>query len=410
MSSQLKKSELIQIEVSDLRVENEKLRRDLNRALVETDQVKSSSSANETRVQRDLCLVQDRNLELELELNHMKEEIEHCKAMTTSADEEHKKMSLSMVSRVNGLGSELKRSKLEKELLVEEVKDLRLLLSRSEGALETINSHGEGKDSRVRPSNGDGNNDCVHDQERLEPRLLRQADEERFHQQQITRTLRYRPVDVQTKDPLMYSSTHYQSNHQIIGQKVLQSESTYGARHANSNLVHDAPQFCHLKSLLKQDYSNFHQEDRRLESTAIRAETYTGFVPNDIEIEDLSQKSGDAEDSIDRDDESKHSLETSITWDTATRRIVQPGNVKSDQALLPGMIVGTEINFNQNTEGELQNDGRKRPDGDDRREQVPLSRTTKQDDNIPLEISQDDDLEETGYASSDFETESTSGV
>jgi hypothetical protein len=208
----------------------------------------------------------------------------------------------------------------------------------------------------------------------------------------------------------MYSSTHYQSNHQIIGQKVLQSESTYGARHANSNLVHDAPQFCHLKSLLKQDYSNFHQEDRRLESTAIRAETYTGSVPNDIEIEDLSQKSGDAEDSIDRDDESKHSLETSITWDTATRRIVQPGNVKSDQALLPGMIVGTEINFNQNTEGELQNDGRKRPDGDDRREQVPLSRTTKQDDNIPLEISQDDDLEETGYASSDFETESTSGV
>ena len=233
---------MIQIEVSDLRVENEKLRKVLNRAQTDTEQVKKTVDANSTQYKKDLRSIQSRNLELELELVQTKEELERYKIMATSADEKNKDTSKSLTFKVDTLDAALKKCKLEKSLLFEEVNNLRLLLSRSEGALATINN------------NCEENNQSFDSSRRLKEQTIEadryaaELNEERSLKNKISNP-KY-PCETQIDNSLLGPSAH-DANYHNLHRDILHHEQKISAKKPSdsTSCVYELPQFRHLKSV-----------------------------------------------------------------------------------------------------------------------------------------------------------------
>ncbi len=378
MSSKLKTSELAQIEVSDLRVENEKLRRDLNRAQTETDQLKKSSKSNEAHIQKELRMEKERNHKLESELNDAKHQVKHYKEMAIAANEKLKNKSLSLGSRINALDSELKRSELEKSLLGEEVRELRTLLSRSEGVLETINNGKENKGVCIENTSRSHSRNIQISMDHSEP-LFQQTQGKQFYSKRID--------DQASADGVLETCAEYKAHNLVIDQNIPQHEIGY----SKSKTGRDAPQFDHLRKLLKGDYDRFHP------TKSIKINSNAGEIGiNHTDVEEVPKEH------CCRDKSTEQDSELTNTLDFADRKFSHIETMIDKPQNDETTILGTqESSMKRDT---FADDTKQSTEGGN----LDIGIEHDNIDHFPLEIGQYDDLEETCYASSDFEAESIS--
>jgi regulator of replication initiation timing len=392
---------LIQIEVSDLRVENEKLRKVLNRSQTETEQVKKTVDMNSTQYRKDLRSIQSRNLELELELVHAKEELERYKIMATSADEKNKDTSKSLTFKVDRLDAALKKCKLEKSLLFEEVNNLRLLLSRSEGALATINNCEDNNES-FDSSRGLKEKNIETD------RYATELNEGRSLKSKISKP-KFLPVgETQNDCSLLGSSTH-DANHPNIRREDVHHEQRIREKKPSdsASCVYELPQFRHLKSFSNNYEHDIDQEEisspqmkNDHPSSAIFSDEVNydaGIVQTKLNNDEIGPEDASAKVVVHENAHIKtNGMETStpdcVPISKTESEILL---MNSDGSISDSSFGGAQIDTSKNAIGT----GTPHSDGDTI-ELKPINVVEKNDTYV------DDDH---GYDSSDFETESLSG-
>ena len=468
MNEKLKRSELIEIEASELRVENEKATRELQRAQANIDRVQSLASETEVKAKDDLASLQKRQVELEIELNEMKEQVRHYRNNAASENEDHRSDKALLERRIKSLLSELGNCRLEKKLVSEEVNDLRLLLSQSQGALESITVD-RGERSPFIQSRNESNLRSIHVQERVQQLLDLEADKARSRQQSHTptrhsvdtvETNQHRPTPVLANHAGVKSSYRYDdkwSSAKEVPSETLRQTTTrstdvqsfHNMKRNPATMQDDGVQHTVQPEISSANLGE-HLEKENLRCSNSRTDHIVAAMstfkenehkpPVDVVIRKLSLRICNDEDEIQRDEESIHSLDTFMTWDTAgTVQQIKSKNIVKAKAKREvykdtTTIVEPDRNITRRDQGRNHQTGEKTegsatlPNADEQTnqelscfsksvERIEVATTSskdhqemrlshpagEQDNGGDVVVDDDDD----GYASSDFETEST---
>ena len=131
----INKSEAAVIEASKLRMENESLIQDIQREQAKAAQIQILATEREARAQNDLALAQKQLIELQWNVDEIKEQL--MEETVKYKDSENERLKLER--KVESLSCQKGRVKVEKKLLSEQVHNLQQLLVKSEGILENIN-------------------------------------------------------------------------------------------------------------------------------------------------------------------------------------------------------------------------------------------------------------------------------